>query len=295
VAAPADLRPRTVGEILDASFVLYRRSFGSLLLACTILSIPTLLVAVILARPAGDAFTGYVEAAFEYAKSSARDQGRVSRQTTEAVRRMLESSLDVQIWSSLSALLQSLSRGGACLVGAIAARAAITGEPLPGPWALVRQSLPALAAATALQLLVTLVTLATSLCCVLLPVAVVFGAALTPACAVVLLERPGEGRGVWGRTVAGVGAGVSRSLRLSWHGMTIVRGSTFVMIVLVLVSTVVGAASIAGYALSSSFAVPFALQHYAEVLFLPVIGGGFALWYYDLRVRREGADFEASA
>ena len=50
------------------------------------------------------------------------------------------------------------------------------------------------------------------------------------------------------------------------------------------------AAESAGASLFQSEALFFWLNHYCEVLFLPVVGISITLWYVDLRVRREAAD-----
>ena len=46
--------------------------------------------------------------------------------------------------------------------------------------------------------------------------------------------------------------------------------------------------------LLKSWAAVFWLQHYAEVIFHPVLGLGYVFWYFDLRTRREGLDLLAA-
>ena len=48
MASGPDLRPRTVGELLDGSFFLYRRYFGRFLLVATVVSLPALILAQVL-------------------------------------------------------------------------------------------------------------------------------------------------------------------------------------------------------------------------------------------------------
>jgi hypothetical protein len=295
VAAPTDLRPRTVGELLDASFHVYRRCFGPLLLAVTVLSLPTLLVAVLLSKPAGAAFDGYLASGFDYVRQSAQSHGKPSKEMMAALERYLDSSVSVWLYSSISTALQALSRGGACVAGALVAWAAVRREPLPGAWTLVRRSLPHVAAATGVQFLVALVYLLSGACCFLLPVSLTAIAVFAPACAVIAIERPAEGRRGIGAVVQAFAAGVGRSCRMSFHGATIARGTFFTTLLLTFVTAVVGVVALAAGVAVKSYGVPYVLNHWAEVLFLPVIGIGYALWYVDLRVRREGADFEESA
>lgn len=304
--ASARLRPRTVGEILDASFVLYRRRFGSLLLATTILSLPTLVVAIVLSEPAGLAFHDYMGAATDYFRASARS----AKPDFEAFDRVMDAMPGVQLYALVSSLMQALSRGGACVAGALVAAAAVRGEPTPGTWALVRASLPYVAAATFVHSALALAGVIAGGCCILLPGVLLLTAALAPACAMLVLERaPSADRvrawdlpPVIGPVVRGIalpfaqtGHVLGRAFRLSLHAMTLVRGTFCTFAVLVLVSIVVSVVVLLGGWGFRSFGVAYVLQHYAEVIFLPVIGLSFALWYFDLRVRREGADLERAA
>jgi preprotein translocase subunit SecG len=301
VSPTPDLRPRTVGEILDASFQLYRKRFGTLLLACTILSVPSLAAAVLLSHGAGDAFGDYLGAAMRYFEAAGSSH-RNSPAMRDALNKMLAQATEVQIYGLASTALQALSRGGACIAGAIVTFAAVRREPTPGAWATVKLSVGRLVPATGVHLFLAVVT---GMCALCLPVPILAAAVLAPACAALVAETGpmetsvrswsfGPARAVVAPFAAFVDV-FGRSFSLSMHGMTIVRGTTAVSLVLLFVTTLVSAVSLAGGLVAKSFGVWFVLQHYAEVMFLPVIGIAFSLWYLDLRVRREGLDLTEAA
>lgn len=286
------LRPRSVGEILDASFALYRRRFGSLLLATTVLSIPALVFAALIAGPSGEAFQQYMGSASDYFRQTIHDGGRPTRAQQEAMEAVLANSKDVWIFGAISALLQAMSRGAATAVGAVAAWCALGRTPFPSAWRLVRSSLPLLGASTAVHLVLAIGWLLSGACCVTLPFVIVVAVILAPASAVMWVERRQLAAPPGLRWILAGGSAVSRCIELSLHGRTIARGTWCIAVSVTFVSAVVGVATAAAYVASSSFAVLSVINHFAEVVFLPVPGIAFALWYADLRVRREGLDFE---
>lgn len=297
-----DLRPRTVGEILDASFVLYRKRFGALLLASTVLSIPTLVAAVLLSEGAGEALGGYLSAGVRYVEASGSSGGRVSPAVTKALSTMMDQARDVQVYTLISAGFQALSRAGACLAGALIAFAAVQRRPTPTGWAMVRGSLPKLVAATGIQVAAALVG---AMCAICFPIPIFVGTLVAPVCALMIAETGPQQAAVarWGFAplrwavlpfACAIDA-IGRTFTLSMHGMTLLRGTFLMSVVLFFVSAIVSVLSLAAGFVASSMGVWYVANHYAEVLFLPVIGIAFALWYVDLRVRREGLDLTEQA
>ncbi|MCE9637982.1 MAG: hypothetical protein K8T90_19960 [Planctomycetes bacterium] len=297
-----ELRPRTVGEILDASFHLYRQRFGPLLLASTILSIPTLAASVLLSDGAGAALGDYMTAAMRYMEASGSSGGKFSPAMTEALNGMMAQARDVQLYTILSSVFQSVSRAGGCLAGAMIAFAAVRHEPTPSGWTMVRGSLGKLATGSAIHLFAALVG---AFCAICLPIPIFVGVLIAPACAALVAETGPREQAVTEWRVAPLrwlarpdAAGIDVAVRcfsLSMHGMTLVRGSFLVPVVLFFVTAIVTVLSVGAGFVAKSWGVWFVAQHYAEVLFLPVIGIAFALWYLDLRVRREGIDLAEDA
>ena len=73
MAPGPDLRPRTVGELLDGSFFLYRRYFGRFLIVATAVSLPTLIVAGVTAEQSTEILRKAFEASFENARNPEPD------------------------------------------------------------------------------------------------------------------------------------------------------------------------------------------------------------------------------
>ena len=298
-----DLRPRTVGELLDSSFTVYRRRFWTLLTAVTLVSLPTLIGAALYAEPAAQAITGYFEWAYSWQqKGSDFDTEQYFAEWMDQYSRLTPMIL-------LTTLFQALSRGGALAIGAMAAWYAVRRLGIPPAWPLVREALPRIPAVILCQFLITQV-FGMTVCC--LPLYVIVMAMMAPAPAVMMIERgqlETALRGFISRQGPVIGwatrltllplalsfDGIVRSFALSFHAPTVGRGTLFVFFLFMFVTLFVTGVTAAAQGISSllgatDFATLFWAQHYAEVLVLPVTGIGTALWYLDLRSRREGLD-----
>ena len=294
---PAGLRPRTVGEILDASFTLYRRRFWPLLLVATVFSVPTLVVAVAVSSSISNGAADTMEGFGAYYRALERTQGRWDKNVLDAYLETLNRAMKMNLVLYLTQIAQSFSRGATCVAAATVAWAAVRGAETPRAWDLVRTTLPRALPATFIWVLTVAISAACGIC---LPIPILGYAVLGPACAVLALERGNLETSVskWSSAparfvVAPFAATIDacgRCFRLTLHGMTLVRGSTLIFFILAFVTIVVLVASLAAGIIWKSFAVGFVVNHYAEVLFLPVIGTACALWYLDVRVRREGID-----
>lgn len=303
-AAPAadDLRPRTVGEILDAAVALYRRRFGRLLLVATVLSIPTLAFAIAISAPQGESTRDYFGIVAEMFDHMSHRRVRTGADQMEFMDRMNRVSWRFQLYSILGGLLQAFARGVVGVAMACAAWEALHRRAIPGVGALVRRGLARAVPALGVHLLVFVVT---ALCSICIPVPIVAAALTAPACAVLAVEtgpieravRDGLPRPiafVLGPVVATFDA-VARSCALGWHAGSVGRSTFLVTVCLLLLAFLdLFVASVLGVAFES-FAVFWVVQHYVEVLLLPVVGLAFALWYADLRVRREALDLAPPA
>lgn len=307
---PGLLRPRTVGEILDASFQLYRRHFARALLAATIVSLPTLILSALYAGEAGKVMHDYMDWAMSYGQKQAAGHFDFQEYWGELMGQVGR----LQVIALLGAVLQSASRGGATAVMALITWYAATGAPMPGAWTLVRRSLPRIPSIVFMNF-VTWQVAGMFACC--LPITIFVLALTMPAPAVMMLER-GKLEARARAAAARRGAvprllllctlvqaaicfdGLVRSLTLSFHGRTLARGSLVVFYLWCFLSFFVSAITVAclyagGMAEATGFAdvslaPAFWAQHYAEVAVLPVLGASVTLWYLDLRTRREGID-----
>lgn len=298
MASGPDLRPRTVGELLDGSFFLYRRYFGRFLLVATIVSLPALVMAGLTAEMSGDALRDYFQSTY--------DSLRVDQKPTlEDTFARMNTSARFQVFALLGALLQSLSRGASVAMMAVATAAAISGETMPRAREILRRGWAR--APGAILAYVSQATMGAAMlpffCC--LPIVIVITVLLTPVPALVMFERGAiemeirrrAPRGAVGLLVkalllppAQVIDATLRSFVLGWHAATIARGTAYVFFVLTFVGVFVSGVAGAVAGLFESEALFFWLNHYCEVLFLPVVGISITLWYVDLRVRREAAD-----
>jgi len=293
VNAAGALRPRTCGEILDSSFTFYRRRFWTLLAVSTVFALPALAGSLLLAGGVEAAVSGTVDRFGEYMHEVNRAHGRWDQGVFDSYLRVLESATTLNWYMYASALAQAVARGGICVACALAVARVVRGEPSVGALRLVRESIPLLAGATAVWLMVPLVSMFCGICP---PFMLFVQAVLAPGCAVLALERPDLAArgGFFSRVVRNTFVApivaVGRCFGLSMHGMTLVRGSFVVAAILMFVGVVVGVLSLAAGLLAESVGIGFVANQYAEVLFLPVVGTCCALWYMDLIVRREGAD-----
>ncbi len=293
-----DLRPRTVAELLDGSFFLYRRHFGRLLMTVTLLSVPTLVIAALTARFATDALRTVFESLVESSTRNPQkyDFGAQLRDQFTMQSQMLPVSV-------LMSVLQSVSRGGSVAVMAVAAAFAVNRETLPSAVAILRRAAPRVPGAILAHLLQAVVGLSPLGCC--LPLLIVAIVVVTPVPAILMFEqgaletrlRRSVGASLPGRVglavmlpFAQVADATLRALSLGWHALTLVRGTWLVFVVGTFLSFFVLAAATGVGLLADSWELGFWANHYCEVLFLPVYGVAVVLWYLDLRVRREGAD-----
>ncbi len=289
------LRPRTVGELLDGSFVLYRRHFGKLLLVATLVSLPALVVAGVTAEESTAVLSNVL---YDTLESARRNQGNL----LQHLRDSLQSAEGLERLSVISALIQAVSRGGAAAAMAVVVGAVAAGQAPPGWWQILRRSLPRMHAAILAQAILGLLT---GVFCCCLPLGILANVISMPFAAIAVLERgrvetrvtnalTGRGTPGWLASLLAAPAvlvdATARCFALSWHPMTIGRGTIYVGFLMLFVSVFVSAVSVALALLIDSVAAVYWVQHYAEVLFLPISGIGAALWYIDLRVRREALD-----
>jgi hypothetical protein len=296
-----DLRPRTIGELLDASFTVYRRAFVRLVLVATVVSVPSMLVATIWAGAAADAMRSYVAILEDMVRHPSQDATKAVEAMFSAVGKILPISL-------LGNLLQAVSRGASAVAMALAASAAIRREPMPSARDMLRTALPRMPAAVLAQLFLDFAW-SSLMCCCLVPGIVAFVLLVAAPAAIALEVGPSEraleaaaARGGALRTfawllrpVVAAVDGLIRSATLCFTGAAIARGTVFTFFLFLFVSVFLGVVVFATSAATGSDASWFWAQHYAEVLFLPVLGLGRALWYFDLVARREGADLAPTA
>ena len=290
-----NFRPRTVGELLDGSFFFYRKHFGRFLLLATIVSLPTLIVAGVTAEAAADVLRDAFQTSLDSIVHPKQDP-------IEALQEQLALNMRTQTYGLIATLLQALSRGGVIAVMAITTFAALEGRSVPGVRETLRRALPRMPAAVLAYTCQAFLG-PFLLCCP--PGGVVLLVLITPAPVLVMFEVGAVERGVRAMLPAGAlgvlikGVALApaqvidatfRSLILGWHAVTIVRGTSFVFFIGLFVSLFVGAVTGAVTAVLDSGAAWFWLNHYCEVLFLPIVGISVTLWYFDLRIRREAAD-----
>lgn len=298
MASPSDLRPRTVGELLDGSFFLYRRYFGRFLIVATVVSLRALVIAGLTAKESTDVLRDAWQNMVDSVRHPKTDP-------FEAFREQLDLNVRIQIVAFVSAILQSFSRGAAVATMAVATWAAVNRLPMPGARGILRSALPRLPGAALAFVAQSAIGMALGplVCC--LPLVIIVTVLLTPVPAIVMFEqgaleqslRSRLPRGPLGLAVKAVALpaaqvidGTLRGFTLGWHAGTIARGTSYVFFVMLFVSFFVSAIAWVVAELFESGAAWFWMQHYCEVVFLPVVGISVTLWYVDLRVRREAAD-----
>jgi hypothetical protein len=287
-----------VGELLDGSFFLYRKHFGRFLLVATAVSLPTLVLAGLMAEESADALRDYLQSTYD----SVTVRKDPSLEDTFS---QWGANMRFQVAAMIGTLLQSLSRGAAVATMAVATAAALNGHSMPGAREILRRSwrrAPAAILAYVSQAMMG-VALLPLLCC--LPIMVIITVLLTPVPALVMFERGPIERELRGHLPGGVVGlmlkacflplaqvidATLRSFVLGWHAATIARGTSFVFFLLLFVSFFVSGVAGAVAGLFDSGALFFWLNHYCEVVFLPIVGISITLWYVDLRVRREAVD-----
>ncbi len=300
MAPGPDLRPRTVGELLDGSFFFYRRYFGRFLLLATIVSLPTLVLAGVTAENAADVLRDALQSSLDSIRHPKADP-------LEVLGEQLALNLRAQTYGLIGTLLQAVSRGGAIAVMAVVTCAAVQRRPIPGVRDALRRAAPRIPAA--ILAYASQATLGILLACCM-PLGIVALVLVTPVPAIIMFEVGGTERAIRRMLPQGplglllkalllppaqVVDGTLRSILLSWHAATIARGTAYVFFVGLFVMFFVGAVTSAVAAALDSSAAWFWLNHYCEVLLLPIVGISVTLWYIDLRVRREAADLAKDA
>ena len=292
---PRDLRPRTVGELLDAAFFVYRRHFARLALVGILVSVPAVVLAACYSREAAAAVRDFTEKMTE--------AGKPGRDPFDALERMKNAYGSIVPTSLLALALQAASRAAAALAMTPVALAALRRETPPAVREIARGTWTRLPAAFVLQLAFDLVWTAFSCCCP--PIGLVLGVALAPTAAILALERGPMETSLRASVPALVAAPIAqfaacldalaRGMRLSFRAAVFGRGVVFFGVLLSFVWIFAAAVTTPVTVLARESGHWFWVQHCAEMLFLPVLGLARAFWYFDLLARREGADLEAAA
>lgn len=290
-----DLKPRTVGELLDAAFCVYRRQFGRLLLIAVIVSAPALVVSTVFADAAAAAARDWWGMISQSSRSNHGDFGK-------ALDDSMRAAGELQPFILLSGLLQSMERAAGVVTMAAVAAAATRRQRAAPVLKILREAAPRLPAAILVQSLLDYVL---GMCMTCPPIGFVLTILFSCTTVAIALEvgpmetsaRQGLPALVRWAVVPFATAfdGLARSVRLNANGPSLGRGTLYLFFLL----TFVGIADVAAVSLATIFVSTsggwFWAQHYAEALFLPAWGLGVAFWYVDLRVRREGLDLQIAA
>ena len=119
--ARPDLKPRTVGEILDAAFTVYRGQFARLALVALIAALPALVVATVFAGDAAAAARSWYGMISDSARTNRGDFERAMQDSFEA-------AFKLQPFVILSSVLQSVERATCVVTMSFVATAAIRRE-----------------------------------------------------------------------------------------------------------------------------------------------------------------------
>ncbi len=291
-----DLKPRTVGELLDAAFFVYRRHFTRLVLIAMTVSLPALVVAAFYAGDAAAAVRSWWD---QIAASARHNQGGdVFRAFDDSMR----AAQKIQPIALLQGVLQSFERAAGVVTMAVVAESVLRREAPPSYAATLRLAAARVPAAVLLQVVLDVVL---GGCMVCPPVGILLTALVACAPAAIANERGAlemsARRGVpvalrWAVLPFAIATdGVGRSLKLSADGVTLARGATLLFFLLLFVGVVDGVAMGLGAAFGGRAGAWFWAQHCSEALALPVWGLGVSFWFADLRARREGADLGPAA
>jgi len=205
--------------------------------------------------------------------------------------------------SILAFALQALSRATAAVAMVLVAAAAMRRERSAPATSLLRAALPFLVPAFMIEIAFNMSVSQLTCCCP--PVGLWFAAVLAPAQAILVLERGPVAERLAASAPAFIRVvlwpfsacadALARAATLSWHAATLGRAIAFLAILL-------GFVMIFESAVTTPFSLHAAesghwywVQHCAEALLLPLMGLARALWYFELRTRREGADLAAAA
>lgn len=290
------IAPRTLGEILDASFQVYRKGFVRLLVASLIVNLPVIVTAAIFSGEAATAMASYMTGLEAGMRPNPQEPFRPLMDMMHAMGGMTPLIL-------LTTVLNAVSRGGVACAMVPAAYAAVRREPMPSLRAMIRMAAPRFPAVLVTQFIFDASWGLLACCC--LPLGLWVSVVFAPAAAIVVLERgplevalrralPGALAVLLSPFAAAMDA-IVRGVRLSLNWSISARGSVVVFFLLTFVAVFDGAITTPLSLLDKHSGSWFWAQQAAEALFLPVFGLGRVLWYFDLLARREGADLEPAA
>lgn len=290
-----DLKPRTIGEILDAAFNVYRGQFARLALAGILVSIPAVVIAAIFSKDAAAALRSYTTMMEDYATHPQSDPFAQMKLVFDAMGQLVPISV-------LAFALLALSRATVAVAMARVADAALSRELAAPVGGLLRGSLRFVVPAFVIELLFDMSVSQLTCCCP--PLGLWLAVVLLPAPAILVLER-----GPLAQRLASAPAvvrvplwpfaacidTVSRAVTLSWQAAIVGRAIAFLTFLIGFLMIFESAATTPLSVLAPDSGHWYWVQHCAEAVLLPLVGLGRALWYFELRVRREGADLAVAA
>lgn len=262
-------------------------------MVAVVASVPAIVIAVLYSDAAAAAVRDATKTIAGAAQAHANDPWKLIEVTFDAYGKLLTPA-------ALGELLQALSRAVVAAAMAPVALAAIRREPSPGLADIARAALPRVLPGVLLQIAFDVCWSTLSCCCP--PIGLFVGVALAPASAVLVLERGPLETSLRANTPSVVAAAlapfaacidaVARGVKLSWNAAVFGRATACFSVLLTMVWIFVAASTAPITYFAPESADWFWVQHLAEMLFLPALGLGRALWYFDLVARREGADLE---
>lgn len=301
----SDLRPRTILEILDSAFALYRSRFPSLFLTCLVFAIPVLATTFAIAGEHGRAQSGAMDLMWSTLEQSGSRDPEARRQAAENAQKIQDIATgEILVFAAIESAMQAISRAGALVAMAFAVWRAATGRPPAGAATLVREAASRLAPVALIAVFISVGTALSgalgALACIWFLLLLVFGAILAPCGAIAALERgPGETslRERGGLRCALIPFAIlghvrRRIFQLGMAGQTFARGAILVFLATSILSIVDAIAGLVAGLLSGSWAAMLVAQQLADVFVIPFLGAACAIWYLDLRVRREGLDLQ---
>lgn len=293
--AAIDLTPRTVGEILDGAFAVYRRRFLRLLALTFVVSLPALVFAAFFAGDAGAAAVAWWDVLAKTARTNPGDLQAAMQASNAGISKL-------QPYLLAQAAFQAFERAAGVVCMAITLRSVLAREELPAAFAVLKEAAPRLAGAVFVQLVLDLTLPYCILCC--LPVGITLLVLFAATGAAIALERGPMERSLRENLpralvvpllpVVTAIDGVMRSVTLAADLRAIGRGTSLLFFLSALVGLANMTAIGLGVAIGGASGAWFWLNHCAEALALPVWGLAIALWHSDLRSRREGVDLEAA-
>jgi len=285
-----------VGELLDAAFCVYRRQFARLALVAILISVPTVVVAAIYSHDAADALRDFTASMEGAARADPNDPWKAFSRMWDGYGRIIPTSL-------IAAGLQAFARAAAALAMTPVALAALRREAPPSLGAIAALTARRIVPAFVLQVAFDLSWSALVCCCP--PLFLYSAVVLAPGAAILAAEC--GAMETWLRAqgpplavapfvpFAACCDVLVRGARLSWNGAIFARAIGFFTVLLLFVVIFTSAVTMPVANATKDSGHWFWVQHCAEMMLLPVVGLGRALWYFDLVARREGADLEPAA